>query len=99
MTKPKISDICDLCGNDIESETQYKMEAFQGNSFAEKRVRAQNKLDVCHGCWVNTICKTKYEPNFIAEQRNPNWVRGSKKVGERYYEPIPDKDPQTILEA
>ena len=65
------------------------MELFEdkGGAFKEKRVRAQHKLDVCQKCFIDKICKSGYKPNFIAEQRNANWVRGSKKIGERYYEP------------
>ena len=54
------------------------------------------------------ICGNGYEPNFIEEQKNPNWVSGSKKgSGKEYWIPTnqgrtaPREQPQqeTLVSA
>jgi len=85
MTKQKLPDICNFCGKEIKSETQYISQWFQGKStFGETRIRMKELLDCCHECFLN-ICKTGLKPNFVKEQRNPQWVSGSKKAAEKYF--------------
>ena len=92
MTKQKLPDICNFCGKEIKSQMQYISEWFQGrSSFSDPRTRLKEKLDCCHECFLN-ICKTGLEPSWVKEQKNPQWISGSKKVDERYF--IEVQDPE-----
>ena len=74
------------------------MEPYEGkSSFGETRIRAKNRIDCCHNCWIE-ICSKGYAPNFVEEYKNPKWVRGSKIAGERYYEPVPDNQSRSIAQ-
>ena len=88
MTRQKLPDICDFCAKEIDSETQYTLEAFQGKStFGDIRIKDFNKLDCCHKCWLE-ICTNGHKPKLVKEQKNPGWVPGSKKANEKYYVPV-----------
>ena len=99
MGRQSLPDICDTCGKEIpKDQKQYIAELFEGkSSFTDKRSRAQTKLYICHTCFLN-FCKNGYEPNFISEMRNPQWVQGSKLAAEKYYVVVPEIDPQTKVD-
>ena len=99
--KQKLPDICDICAKDIDTEMQYTFEVYQGKSawFNAQgiRIKAKQRIDCCHPCWL-TICKNGYKPNFIKEQKNPNYVKGSDKEDEKYSFIIEQPDTQKPLE-
>ena len=78
---------CDLC-KVVEDGKKYVFEAFEGTStFNSPRTRATKIIDCCHACWMK-ICGNGYEPKFVEEMKNPNWVSGSKKgSGKEYWIP------------
>ena len=100
MTKPKVPYTCDFCAKEISSEKQYVLEAFEGkSSFSDPRIRAKSKLDCCHKCFLN-ICENGLKPTWIKEQKNPNYVAGSKKgSGKEYYILVQEPNPQQKIET
>ncbi len=97
MTRQKLPDICNFCGKSITSETQYVLELTQGRStMPQIRIRANSYLDMCHPCFME-VAKNGYEPQFIKEQRNPQYRPGSKLASEKYYIPIDDSPKQEVL--
>lgn len=95
MTKQKLPDICNFCGKEIDSQMQYVSEWFQGrSSFSDPRTRLKEKLDCCQKCFIE-MCKIgKLEPTWIKEQKNPQWIAGSKKAEERYFIQVQDPELQ-----
>ena len=98
MTRQKLPDNCDFCGKEIQIESnQYVLELFQGRStFGNQRIRAKNKCDMCHKCFLD-MAKIGYKPDFIKEQKNPQWVSGSKLASEKYFIAVEDPPTQEVL--
>ncbi len=100
--KQKLPDICDLCAKDIDSEMQYVFDVTQGKSnwfnSAGIKIVAKGVIDCCHACFLN-ICKNGYKPKWVKEQKNPQWVPGSKKGSGTEYSiqsPIDEQKPLEI---
>ena len=98
MTRQKLPDLCNFCGDEIKEGKQYVSEWFEGKStFSDPRVRAKNKMDSCHKCFLQ-ICERGYAPEWIHEMKNENFKSGSKKASEKYFIPVPDPTTQEKLE-
>jgi len=70
MTRPPVQNICDFCGKKIPVDSQeYTVQFSQKGAGRGKFVKAQNKADVCHACFLE-ICKTGYKPNWIVLKKN-----------------------------
>ena len=70
MTRQKMPDICDFCGNDIAvGATEYKAQFSQKGGGKGNFVKAMNDADVCHKCFIK-ICETGYKPNFHLLTKN-----------------------------
>ncbi len=100
MTKQKLPDTCDFCGKSIDSEMQYASEWFQGKTtFSDPRIRLKERLDCCHKCFLE-VCTNGLKPTWIKEQKNPNYVAGSKKgSGKEYYILVQEPNPQQKIET
>ncbi len=92
MTRAKIPDRCDICGQDIKSEKQYMFEVYEGRtSFGKERSKGTN-MDCCHKCFID-ICKQGYEPNWKHSIKNPSYVKGGSQP---YWLDKPDIQTQTL---
>ena len=95
MTRQKLPDKCDLCGKEITSEMQYCSEWYQGRStFQSPRTRLKELLDCCHPCFIE-ICKNELKPTWIKENKNPQYVAGSKEASKKYW--IPVVEPSKVV--
>ena len=85
MTRQIVPRICDVCGKRITSEMQYMFEVYQGTTTFGDEVIQGKSMDICHTDFLK-FCKTShYKPQWIKKQKNPNWVRGSKKPEEKFF--------------
>ena len=72
MTRQKLPDVCDLCGKDIENQSQYLFEVYEGkSSFGQERSHGRN-MDCCHKCFLQ-VCAQGYKPEWKHEYKNPNY--------------------------
>ena len=75
MTRKNVPRTCDLCGKDILSEQQYKMQfSLRGGKRGEFTKGADG--DCCHPCFLN-VCANGYKPNWIQMYKDPQsdkWV-------------------------
>ena len=86
MTKQRLPDICNFCAKEINSETQYISEWFQGKStFSDPRIRLKEKLDCCHNCFLEMLKVCKLKPTWVKEMKNPQYVKGSTIPEQKAY--------------
>ena len=70
MTRPKILNICDFCGKEIAIDAQeYTAQFSQKGAGKGKFVKASNKADICHPCFLE-VCKTGYKPDWVTLRKN-----------------------------
>jgi len=63
MTRPRIPNICDFCGKDIQSEQEYSVQINQKKTGKGKFVTCANKADMCQDCFL-FICKNGFKPDW-----------------------------------
>lgn len=84
MTRQTLPDICDICGKEISSESQYVFEPYQGKKTFGDEITKGKIIDCCHKCFM-AIAKNGYKPEWKTLKKNPNYVAGSKKSDEKYW--------------
>ena len=93
MTRQKKPDLCDICGKEITSETQYVFKVSQKHPWGSALITEAQSIDCCHPCFTD-ICKQGYKPNWKYLQKNPAWVKGGTApwTVERNMEPTPQQE-------
>ena len=93
MTRQKKPDLCDLCGKEIASETQYMFRVSEKHPWGSALVTEGANMDVCHPCFLE-ICKQGYKPKWKYLQKNPAWIKGGKEpwTVERDMQPKPEQE-------
>jgi len=85
MTRKEIPDICDFCGKDIKTGNQYCCEIISGKYLFADKLQKSARMDICHGCLMAAIKKSKWKPEWKMYKKNTNYQAGSKDPKHKYW--------------
>jgi len=77
MTRKQVPRTCDLCGKDILSEQQYKVQfTLRGGKKGE--FTKGSDADCCHPCFLN-VCANGYKPSWVTMFKNEETGKWEQK--------------------